>query len=86
MATPAPPGSPPGLGFHPGTCACLVILEMLVLNYDSTVSQRDGAGYTCNHVYHSLFMLHNSHDLVIMNEYSCDQHVSSENKQESWFV
>ena len=63
-----------------------VIPEMLVSVCDSIVSQRDRAGYTCDKVESRIFKLQYSHDFVIMNGYSCDQHVSSKIDQESWFV
>ena len=41
MGAPAPPGPPPGLEFHQGACACMVILEMLVLDFYSLGSASD---------------------------------------------
>ena len=86
MGEPAPPAPPLGLIFCPGALACMGILGMLVSDFYSLESQRDRVGYICNHVESRIFKLQYSRDFVIMNGYSCDQHVSSKIEQESWFA
>jgi hypothetical protein len=41
MGAPAPLGPPPRLGSRPSACACMVILEMLVLDFYSLGSASD---------------------------------------------
>ena len=85
MGAPTPLAPPLGLIFCLGALACIGILGMLVSDFYSLESQHDRAGYTCNHVESRIFKLQYSRDFVIMNGYSCDQHVSSKIDQESWF-
>ena len=86
LGAPAPLAPPLGLIFHLGALACMGILGMLVSGFYSLESQRDRAVYTCNHVDLRIFKLQHSHDLVLLSEYTCDQHKSSKIEQDSWFV